>query len=49
MEITLGFEDYDERNDEEIAQIDKIRRFLFQKFPQGTWKRNGNECHKIAL
>jgi len=42
MEINLTFNDYDFRNNEEVDQIDRLRRSIFQKFPNAIWERNGN-------
>ena len=42
MEINLEFKGHDFRNEEEVAQKDRLTRSIFQKFKDSIWTRSGN-------
>lgn len=42
MEIILDVNDYDFRDNEQVDQIDRLRRSIFQKFPNAIWEKSGN-------
>ncbi len=42
MEINLTFDGHDFRNNKEVDQIDRLRRSIFQKFPEAIWEKRGN-------
>lgn len=42
MEIILELDDYDFRDNEQVDALDRLRRSIFQKFPNAIWERRGN-------
>ncbi len=48
MEITLTFDGYDFRDEESVRIIDKLRRNVFQRFPDAIWEKRGNG-HLITI
>ncbi|NPE26676.1 hypothetical protein HNV12_01575 [Methanococcoides sp. SA1] len=47
MEINLAC-NYDFRDNEQVDQVDKFRRNIFEKFPEAIWERNENG-HTITI
>jgi len=48
MEITLEFEDFDFRDNEQVDQVCNVRRSIFQRFPNAIWERCKNG-HRITI
>ncbi len=39
MEINLAFKDFDFRNEDQVAVVDRLRRGIFTRFPEAVWER----------
>jgi|APSaa5957512622_1039677.scaffolds.fasta_scaffold02588_8 hypothetical protein len=48
MEITLAFDNFDFRDEEDVNNVDRLRRNIFQRFPDAIWEKRDNG-HTITI